>query len=182
MIGILFKRGLPVEFLDEIQQMTPEEAMPILQELIDATPKQTQALIRRLNARAALIKKATQIDFSREIEQFRSAGVNMANAIKNGFQDAKVEQWFDNWVRAKFPEVIRNAVNQAVADWRKANPPPVKPPPIPTASTTNNRTVDNSKTANVTITSYNDQTKEVVDDAVRRMAFAANSALLGWFT
>jgi len=183
MLATLLKRGIPVTFLDELQQMTPEEAMPILKELVDATPKETARLIARLKQRESLIKKATQIDFSREIEQFRKAGVNMADAIRNGFQDAKVEEWFSNWVQVKFPQVIQDAVNKAVSDWRKANPAPVKPPAIPTASTTNNRTTDNSKHANVHVTlgSYNDRTKQDIDDAVRRAAFAATASVRGWF-
>ncbi len=195
MIDTLFKRGLPTEFLDELRGMTAEEAMPILTELVNATPRETQKLIQKLNQRQAEIKRATQIDFTREINQFKAAGVSMGEAIKNGFQSAQVGQWFDNWVRQNFPSVIRSAVNSAVNEWKQANPPPVRPAGattrVPggvgtqTTTTQTTTTNDRSKTANIHVTVGDTAGSRAVDErnreAMRQVAFASNALLQGWF-
>ena len=124
MIDTLMKRGLPKGFLDELKQMTPEEAMPILAELISATPKETQKLVKKLNIRERVIKDATKLDFTREITAFRKAGMNMGEALINGFGDAGVGKWFDGWIKATFPNLINTAVATAVAEWKKEHPKP----------------------------------------------------------
>jgi hypothetical protein len=127
MIDTLFKRGVPKGFLDELQQMTPDEAMPILKELVSATPKETRRLVRSLNARGTAIKNATKLDFTREINSFRTAGESMGEAIKNGFNKAQVGPWFAMWINQKFPGVIQQTVNQARKEWTVQNPMPAHP-------------------------------------------------------
>jgi hypothetical protein len=193
MIDTLFKRGLPEGFLDELRTMSPEEAMPILKELVNATPKETQKLIQKLKIRERDIKAATQLDFTREIESFRKAGTNMGEAIINGFQNAGVGAWFDGWIKATFPDLINAAVAQAVKDWKTQNPktvapplkppkPPIKPPRTPQGNTNTNTTThtDNSKKVEVNIgRGYEPHSPRTVTDEMRRAAFAARN--LRWF-
>lgn len=134
----LRKKGMPIEIIQEIQSMAPEDALGMIQGILKGTPKQQAALITAFKARNKAVQEQTKMDFVDEIERFRRAGVSMGEAIKSGFKDAEVGAWFDSWVRAKFPSVISAAVNQAVNDWRKLNPVPVAPkvPVAPVAPTT----------------------------------------------
>ena len=129
MIDKLFKRGIPKGFLDELKTMSPEEAMPILQELVNATPKETQKLIGKLKQRERDIKKATMIDFTREINQFKKAGNDMGRLMIEGFQNAGVGEWFDVWIKSTFPGIINSAVATAVKDFKANNPAAVDPKP-----------------------------------------------------
>lgn len=186
MIDTLFKRGLPQGFLNELQQMTPEEAMPILRELITATPKETQKLIALLNGREKLIKEATKVDFTSEIESFRKAGVSMADALRNGFQSAQIGKWFDNWVQKTFPDIIDAAVAKAIAEFKRTNPAPQKPAgattrnPAGVGSTVtrnaSNVSTDNSRTIHVTLQD-NGRIRTPEDEAdIRRKAFVVKNA------
>ena len=186
MIDKLFKRGLPQGFLNELKQMTPEEAMPILRELVNATPKETQKLIGRLNSREKLIKDATMIDFTREITAFRKAGLNMGDALINGFKNAEVGKWFDNWIKATFPQLINAAVAQAVAQWKKENPRPATPT-APGGAKPNGAAPksggtkggdDNSKTITVSMT-IPPGTPPDHEARARRAAFMAANAVKG---
>jgi hypothetical protein len=153
MIDKLFKRGIPKGFLDELRTMSPEEAMPLLKELVDATPKETARLINKLNTRERDIKAATMIDFTREINQFKKAGGDMGQGIINGFQNAGVGKWFDAWIKTTFPGVINAAIAQGIKEFKVNNPAaatakPGAKPPIYTKPTSRRNTsthTDNSK-------------------------------------
>jgi len=188
MIDTLFKRGLPQGFLDELRTMDAEQAMPLLKELVSATPKQTRNLVAKLNRAEKDIKAATQLDFTREIESFRKAGTNMGEAIINGFQSAGVGAWFDGWIKATFPDLINAAVAQAVKDWKTQNPktvapplapppPPIQPPIQPRGNTTTTTThTDNSKTANIHVGGgYEPYSPRNPTDELRRAAFIARN-------
>ena len=147
----LFARGLPPELINELQKMGPDQGQAFVQNLLKAKPGQVQAIIREWKQRNKLIEDATKMDFSRQIDHFRKAGVNMGEALINGFQDAQVGQWFDNWIKAKFPDVINSAVANAKEEFKKATPPGGRrgdnpPPPMPTTKGTTNNTTTNNKT------------------------------------
>lgn len=160
-LDALFKRGLPREFIQELQRMGPEQGQAFVDNLLKAKPGQVQAIIRQWKIRNEQIQEATKMDFTRQIEAFRKAGVDMGQAMINGFQDADVAGWFDSWVQEKFPDVINAAVNTAVTEWKKAQPPSATPgggaPPIikpgPTTGGTTTTTHDNSKKVEVNIAS-----------------------------
>ena len=126
-LDALFAKGVPDEMVNELRRMGPEEGQGYVDAILKGTPRQRQALIAAFKRRNEAIKSETKMDFVDEIERFRRAGVNMGTAIKQGFQEAQVGAWFDNWITSKFPNVINTAVNQAVAEWRQANPRPVAP-------------------------------------------------------
>jgi len=127
----LRKIGIAPEMISEIQKMEPNDALGFIQGILKGTPKQQQALIAAFKKRNEAVQSQTKMDFVDEIERFRKAGVDMGEAIKNGFQQAEVGAWFDNWVQRTFPDVISSAVNTAVAQWQTENPMPKAPkPPI----------------------------------------------------
>lgn len=189
LLAVLAKRGLPREFLAELKQMTPEEVMPILFALVDATPKQTTKLIGLLKNREKLIKQATKVDFTNEIEAFRKAGVSMADALQQGFQSAKIGAWFDGWVQAKFPQIIVAAVAKAVAEWKRANPPPEKNGKPTTARTTAaitgattrnaSYTTDSSRTINIDMRDVSGGRTPEDEARIRKKAFAAANMFKG---
>jgi TP901 family phage tail tape measure protein len=182
----LLKKGLPAGFIDELRQMGPEEGQPILNEIMSAKPSQVNKLISEWKAREQQIKKATKMDFSREINAFKKAGGDMGRAMIEGFETAEVGKWFDSWVKVTFPNVINAAVTAAVADWKKANPKPTtaKPEQRPkapntTAGSTNNN--DNSK--KITVNVYPEhamQNERNQQAAMRQAAFVAKNVLAGW--
>jgi TP901 family phage tail tape measure protein len=148
----LFKKGLPREFIKELQQMGPEEGQNFVNQIIAATPKQRNTLIAEWKKRNAAVKAATKMDFTSEITAFKKAGGDMGKAMIMGFEQAGVAKWFDGWVQTTFPSVINAAVNQAVADWKAANPRPTRPrepikPTPPSARAVGD--TDNSKTVTV---------------------------------
>jgi TP901 family phage tail tape measure protein len=164
----LMKKGLPKDFIDEIRQLGPEAGQGIIEQILNAKPEQVSRLIRQWKQREKQIKSQTKMDFTDEIERFKQAGVDMGDAIVNGFQSAKVGKWFDSWVKVAFPQVISNAVAQAVKEWKETNPPPTPPkkpvrptpPQVPmtvgaAASATmgagGGSHVDNSSTVTVTV-------------------------------
>lgn len=137
-LDALFKKGVPTEMIDELRSMGPEEGQPIIDNILRAKPGQVNALISEWKKRNKQIQDATKIDFSREINQFRKAGVNMGEAIIDGFQDAKVGAYFDAWITTNFPDLINQAVGVAVGRFKESNPPapkltkPKDPSPKPT--------------------------------------------------
>ena len=152
----LMKRGLPADFIDELRAMGPEAGQPILDQIIGATPAQTQKLIAEWKKKNAQIKAATKMDFTSEIQQFRRAGRDMGEAMINGFQNAGVGAWFDNWVKTTFPGIINSAVSQAVAEWKAQNRRPELPTSAkpqnnaaPGSRPTTNTNTDNSKSVTV---------------------------------
>lgn len=155
-IDAVMKRGVPQDFINEIRKMGPEEGQHFLDQLATAKPEQLQKLIAQWKRRNAQIQSQTKMDFTDEIERFKKAGLSMGNAIVEGFQNAKVGAWFDNWVKVMFPEVIDAAVKDAIAQWKAANPAPKAPkePQRPTVPTNpaNSTKADNSRTYNIYIT------------------------------
>jgi TP901 family phage tail tape measure protein len=190
MIDTLFKRGLPQGFLKELQEMTPEEAMPILRELITATPQDTRKLIALLNSRERMIKQATIVDFTHEINEFRKAGLSMGDNMIEGFKSAQVAKWFDNWVQDKFPDVIAAAVKKAVDEFRRQNPPE----PKPAGATAKNKGGVATTGVNTSLNNTNDHSRTITihmppppggrtADAKaeeRRRAFVAVNAAKNW--
>lgn len=188
----VLKRGLPRGFIDEIRKMGPEQGQAFLDNILKAKPGQVQKLIAQWKRRNTQIQSATKMDFKSEIEHFRKAGVDMGEAIINGFQSAQTAQWFDNWVKVTFPGVINNAVSSAVRDWKQANPPPTAPTVTTAAAgaartagvtkpaTTNN---DNSKKWEVNIKFPHDEGANqqylANKEAARRTAFAVRNVLKG---
>jgi len=181
----LMKRGLPDEFIDELRAMGPEEGQALIDNILGAKPAQVQKLIGEWKRKNAQIKQATKMDFTQEINQFKKAGGDMGKAIIEGFQSAQVGLWFDGWVKGTFPGVINSAVNQAISDWRKTNPPPVKPPPppvkprVPTSTTGGSVTNDNSRNITVTMPGHDSSATAIAmnNAEVRRRAFILASKL-----
>jgi hypothetical protein len=122
----LFKKGLPKGLVDELSAMGPEQGQALVDNLLKGKPGQVKQLIAEWNRKNKQIKDATKMDFTSEILAFKKAGGDMGDAIINGFKSAQVGLWFDGWVKTTFPGVINSAVNQAIADWKKTNPPPEK--------------------------------------------------------
>lgn len=146
----LFAKGVPTEFIRELQQMGPEEGGAFVEAMLSAKPGQVQKVINEWKIRNKQIQDATKMDFTREIQAFRNAGVKMGEAIIGGFQDAQVAAWFDTWVTQKFPDVISSAVTAATNEWKQANPVPTQngrngTPPPPSRSNTNTNTNTNTK-------------------------------------
>jgi Phage-related minor tail protein len=144
----LFKKGIPTEMIDELRQMGPEQGAPLVENLMKAKPAQINRLIAEWKQRAKQIEDATKMDFRKEIDRFRKAGGDMGQAIINGFRDAGVGAWFDNWVKVNFPDVISAAVTEAVQTAKenmeergKLRPKPTPPPDKRTGGT---KTEDNS--------------------------------------
>lgn len=180
----LMKKGLPKDFIDELRAMGPEEGQPLLDQIMSAKPGQVNKLINAWKSRQSQIKQATKMDFRSEIKAFEKAGGKMGDAMIEGFEAAGVGLWFDTWVQKTFPNIINDAVNKAIADWKAANPKdntPVPPPPIPdknTSGTTNN---DNSKTVNVHLPIVPPGAYPQAEETVRKIAFAAQNVVRGWF-
>lgn len=191
----VLKRGLPADFVNELRQMGPEEGQALLDQIIGATPRQVNNLIAQWRRREEQIKSQTKMDFRDEIERFKQAGVNMGDAIINGFQQAEVGLWFDNWIQRTFPAIIDAAVAKAVADWKQTNPATAVPTLPPSArpqrgrapgtggNTSNTTTMDNSKTAHVTIDMRGEQARSASQEAeARKAAFTAvNIVRSVWF-
>jgi TP901 family phage tail tape measure protein len=177
----LIGKGLPKGFIDELQKMGPEEGQSIIDAILGANPKKVNQLISEWKKKNNQIKTATKMDFKSEIQAFQKAGGDMGDAMIEGFEAAGVGLWFDDWVTKTFPNIINAAVDQAVADWKAANPKtviPPQPPPINpknTSATTNN---DNSKTITVNMGRGGSQWEsQQAAEEVRRAAFAARNAL-----
>jgi TP901 family phage tail tape measure protein len=136
-----------------------------------------------------LIKQATKMDFTNEINQFRSAGGKMGEAIINGFKAAQVGLWFDGWVKTTFPGVINAAVQQAVNEWKTQNPPPKRPtvigkPQVPTGGGgRGNRPTSDSHDKNITVNIHpGEHAQEAREQAqLRQAAFLAKSVISSWF-
>lgn len=174
-LDALFKRGLPMEMIDELRQMGPEQGMPLIDNILKASPQQTQRLINEWKRRNQQIKAATKMDFSNEIRQFQKAGMNMGEAMINGFQDANVGAWFDGWINTNFPNLIQAAVNQAVSDWKKNNPQAAnKKPPVKVSPKTPFRptgAAGNTTTTHINVTQHNHGESATSRDLRRREAF-----------
>ena len=191
----VLKKGLPRGFVDEIRKMGPEQGQAFIDNILKAKPGQLQKLIAQWKRRNAQIQSATKMDFKSEIERFRKAGVDMGQAIINGFQSAQTAKWFDNWVRATFPGVINNAIAASVREWKASNPPPEKPVrPTDTAAATAARTAgvtrpattnnDNSKKweVHVQMPRHDEGSAQAYaynKEAARRAAFAVRNVLKG---
>lgn len=180
----LRKIGIAPEMIAEIQKMAPKDALGFIQGILKGTPKQQQELIKAFNQRNKNVQDQTKMDFVDEIERFRKAGVNMGDAIKNGFQSAQVGAWFDSWVQRTFPNVISSAVNQAVTEWQTLNPMPTAPkmprapirPTAPPAATTVN---DNSETNIYINMGDSGRTATEKRDEERRVGFIVRQATQG---
>ena len=122
----LMKKGLPMEMINELKGMGLE-GQPLINAILAGTPSDTKKIIAQWKRRNKNIKDATKMDFKDEIDRFRKAGVDMGDAIVNGFQSAAVGKWFDNWINTTFPGIIDAAVNTAITEWKKANPKPKLP-------------------------------------------------------
>lgn len=178
----LMKKGLPKDFIDELRAMGPEEGQPLLDQIMSAKPGQVNKLISAWKSRQSQIKEATKMDFKSEIDAFQKAGGKMGDAMIEGFEAAGVGLWFDTWVQKTFPNIINAAVDQAVADWKAANPkqdiPP--PPPIPDKNAKGQGDQDNSKTVNVNIYPEHAMANEQAQQQIRQIAFTAQNVIRGW--
>jgi hypothetical protein len=112
----------------------------------------------------------------------------MGDAIKDGFKQAQVGAWFDNWVQRTFPGVISSAVNTAVAQWQKENPipkaptapkAPVKPTAPPDERTPAGSNVDNSETTLNFYMDFGPGSPNELRDAERRIGFIVRQATQG---
>lgn len=175
----LFAKGIPTELIDALRQMGPEEGNPLVENLLKAKPAQIQAIIQQWKIRNNQIQEATKMDFTRQINAFRKAGISMGEALINGFQSAKVGVWFEAWVKEKFPGIINAAVNEAVKEWKSTQAPgatpggkngqvPTPPGPKNTSSTT---TITNQPTYAVHVTDASGNAYE----KGRLAAFAMNN-------
>lgn len=126
-IDKLLKRGLPREFVEQLEAKGIEEGSPLMAKLLTATPAQMTRIIAAWKRGQGQIQSATKMDFKDEIQRFKDAGGNMGDAIINGFEQAGVAAWFDNWVKATFPAAISAAVATAVAEFKASTPPPTRP-------------------------------------------------------
>jgi TP901 family phage tail tape measure protein len=123
----LRKMGVPQTAIEKIQSMAPKDALGFMKGILKGTPAQKAALIKALKQNNKDVQSQTKMDFVSEIQRFKDAGLAMGDAIKDGFEKAAVGKWFDTWIKAKFPAVINQAVNAAIAQWKLENPPPTAP-------------------------------------------------------
>lgn len=127
LVARLRKKGIPTELLDQAKTMPADERNQFLQTLASAKPGQVQAIIQQIKRRNKQIQSQTRLDFKDEIARFRKAGVNMGQAIIDGFQDTLAAKDFNNWVKKQFPDLITAAVNESVRRFREQTPMPTPP-------------------------------------------------------
>lgn len=136
-LNAILAAGAPAEFVQELQAMGVTGGKDFVDAIYNGLRKDkkggkaaggmVQQIFATYRKTHTTLQNQTKLDFRNQIDQWRKAGVSMAEAMKNGFQSAQVGVWFGDWVQAKFPQVISAAVSQAVAEWKAANPPPAQP-------------------------------------------------------
>ncbi len=131
-IAAIAKRGGPPELIEELKALGPA-GLEQLEVLRKASPKAFNEFVRVYRQRQGSIRKQTQIDFNKQLAQWKKHGGNMMGAIIAGLtaEHAKLEQYFHSMVGTWFPGFIASEVAAAQADAARNAPPagPRKPKP-----------------------------------------------------
>ena len=126
-IAALVKKGVPRQMIEGLRESMGEQADPFFEQLLGADPAKRAALIKAWKAGQQVVKDQTKFDFKDEINRFKKAGIAMGENIVAGFESAKVDEWFGNWIRTTFPAAIDAAVAEARRKFKEGQPPPVRP-------------------------------------------------------
>jgi hypothetical protein len=114
------KKGIPPEMIKELRALGPE-AMPYLEAINKAAPKQLGQFISMWKTKQTEIEKATKIDFDDQLKQWNKFGSDIALQIILGLrsQDDALDKAFRNYITDKFPNIIAQAKKEAIAEFKR---------------------------------------------------------------
>jgi hypothetical protein len=122
-IAAIAARGAPAELVKELQALGPD-ALDKIEALRKGAPGKFNEFIAVWKQKQNAIQKATTLDFSKQLAQWRSYGTKIMTEILMGLrsEDVKLENYFRNMVHTLIPGFVGSEVAKAVAD-AKANAP-----------------------------------------------------------
>lgn len=121
-------RGAPAELVDELKALGPD-ALNNIETLRKSAPKKFNEFIAVWREKQAAIKKATTLDFNKQLNQWFKYGKGIAQQIIFGLRSENValDNAFKKYVTAKFPDYVSQAVAKAAADEKRRNAPSTTP-------------------------------------------------------
>lgn len=117
------RKGATPELMKELHALGPG-AMKFLEVLRSGAPGAWNQFIGLWRTKQNEITKATQIDFDKQLKQWFKYGSNIAKQIILGLRSENVEldNAFKKYITNKFPGIVAQAEQQAIAEWKKNHP------------------------------------------------------------
>lgn len=124
----LSKKGVPLEFIQEIQAMGPEAGIPFIEGLLGASDEEFNGFVKKWKSMQKDITAATKTDMKNQLDDWMKHGQNIAWQIVKGIisepAQAALRKGFRRYVVGTFGDVmqkhmavtIANAVAKALAD------------------------------------------------------------------
>lgn len=113
-LDTLFKRKMPPQLMEQLQAMGIE-GMPFIEEMVNASPAKLQKFVQSWSRGQKLIDEATNIDFKRKMDKWRSFGKGIMQNIVLGMQSEEVAltNYFENWINNEFPGYVKSMQDKA---------------------------------------------------------------------
>jgi TP901 family phage tail tape measure protein len=168
-LDTLMKKGMPAGLLEELQSMGIE-GMPFIETLINASPGKLKEFIQGWSRGQKLIDEATDIDFKKKMDKWRSYGKGIMQNIILGMQSEEVAmtKYFENWLNNEFPGYVKAMQEKARKEFMdaqnagKAKDKPKTTPKSGAAQNTGNTTTHNDNS--ITVNAQGKDNKELARD------------------
>jgi len=114
----LMKRGVPLEMIQQIQQLGPS-AIPMIEGLLGASPKQFKNYVKDFKSAQKLLDTAAKKDMDRQLADWQKHGEDIAFQLVMGLASspaqAKLKAGYKTWVMDTFGNVLRTEMATEVA-------------------------------------------------------------------
>lgn len=116
-IDKLLDRGIPRELVEEIRQLGPT-AIPLIEGLLGASPRQLRAYIRRWRQIHAEIERLAKRDMDRQLAEWEKHGKNIMWQIINGIAKspahARLRETYKKYVTDVFGEILQKEMQKEI--------------------------------------------------------------------
>lgn len=113
----LMSRGAPLEMINQIRALGPE-AIPLIEGLLGANPKQFKKYVKDFKTGQKLIKQAAKADMDAQLKDWERHGKNIAWQIISGLASdpaqAKLKAGFRQYVVGTFGDILRTQMSKEV--------------------------------------------------------------------
>jgi len=139
-INKLLKRGIPLELVQEIEELGPN-AIPMIEGLLGADKESLRGYVQSWKQGQKMIQQAAKRDMNRQLQDYLKHGKDIALQIINGLEasQVKLREGFEQYVvktfgdvfKAEMKKMIEEGTKEAAKDLAKAQAaiPPVVPKP-----------------------------------------------------
>jgi hypothetical protein len=119
-LATLAKRGAPIEFIQQLQEMGPEKGIPIIEGLLQGSDKQFNGIVKKWKRTQDLINAATKKDMDDQLADWQRHGTKIALKIIEGVisepAQAALRNGFRKYVVGTFGEVLKRDMRKEVAE------------------------------------------------------------------